>query len=145
MGRWIFFCILDHNKNIRMSHPREEKIQITRHFHLLLPTGQTNKQTNANSRRTYYAHNRRTNSPSRKNGTWWWPFPVLELNSQSPVLLFCLARQLLLVPSQDFFLFLFPASFYFILLFSLCSRFRWKWGQDRRKRSNFYFFIWKAK
>lgn len=60
----------------------------------------------------------------------------------SPVLLFCLARQLLLVPSPDlFFLILFQILFYFTLLFLFAAGFA---GNGDRIEGKDVFFL-KAK
>lgn len=129
MGRWIFF-----ESWTRMSHPWEEKIQITRYTSIFC---QLDRQTNTSSRRTCYAH-RHTNTtrPPGKTAPDGDLFPY----SNSQPCFVILSRPTVVTCSLPGFIFSYFISDFilFYFTFSLCSRFRWKRGQDRRKRCIFF-------
>lgn len=129
-----------------MSHPREEKIQ----DYKALPSSSANwtdrhKQTPTADGRITLTTDAQTRPPG-KTAPDGDLFPYSNSTLRA---LFCYFVSspdscYLFPPRILFFFSYFISSFIFILLYfflSLCSRFRWKWGQDRRKRCNFYFFI----
>lgn len=134
MGRWAFF-----ESSTRMSHPWEEKIQITRCFHLL-PTGQTNKHQQQTDVLRSQTHTNTTRPPGKTA-----PDGDLFPYSNSQPCFVILSRPTVVTCSLPGFIFSYFISGFilFYFTFSLCSRFRWKWGQDRRKRCNFYFLFLK--
>lgn len=139
MGRWIFFepwtTIKDKNESSLRRKDPDNKV---------LPSSATNwtdKQTPTADGRITLTDAQTQLALQEKRHLM---VTFSRTRTLSPVLLFCLARQLLLVPSQDlFFLTLFQALFYFTLLFLSAAGFAG--NGDRIEGKDVIFIFLKSK